>query len=313
MRSVQEARQMFLPNVAKRFKPQQPVVVATKEPIKELPQIMPPIVMQPKEQFLHDGERDDAYCSVDIWIRKNKDFKPLLLAGPSGSGKTALIKEYCTSFETYYDQDLEDFLSASGLRPKNLGVIDCIESLDAKEREILKKRLAGLKRRLIMTTEDLFAEPAKTWKKNCTVVQLKEPSKQFLKKVYDSKGLEYNGEPSFPIDKISAGHRDAVSDPIKCTRQMLLGQKTPELLSDVSFLSILLHANTIQATQNIGHLAQAMERYSFADVIDHELDSQSLWAYHELATKVNPKMTASMPWTFQWPRSLHPKKTYEYC
>jgi hypothetical protein len=94
---------------------------------------------------------------------------------------------------------------------------------------------------------------------------------------------------------------------------MLLGQKTPELLSDVSFLSILLQANSIQATQNINDLAKAMDRYSFADVIDHELDAQSLWAYHELSARVGPKMTPSMPWTFQWPRSLQPKKTYVYC
>ena len=312
MRSVQEARQQFLPSVPKRFKVAPQPCTEKPEPIKEpqLPMLKP---QEPKDLFLHDSERDEAFCSVDVWIRKNKDLKPLLLAGPSGSGKTALINEYCTSFETYYDQDLCDFLSASGLRPKNLGVIDCIESLDAKERDILKKSFPGLKRRLILTTEDLFAEPAKTWKKNCTVVQLKEPSKKFLKNVYDSKGLEYNGEPSFPIDKVSSGHRDAVSDPIKCTRQMLLGQKTPELLSDVSFLSVLLQANTIQATQNIESLAQAMDRYSFADIIDHELDAQSLWAYHELSARVGPKMTASMPWTFQWPRSLQPKKTYQYC
>jgi len=327
MRSVQEARQQFLPSVPKRFKsapaPPQEKPEPQAAPPQEAMLIKPAVAAsqadepkptEPIEFFLHDAERDEAFCTVDIWIRKNKDLKPLLLAGPSGSGKSALLRQYCGgAFEIYYDQDLSDFLSASGLRPKSLGIIDCIESLDAKERETLKKSFPALKRRLILTTEDLFAEPAKTWKKNCTVVQLKEPSKKFLKSVYDSRGLEYNGESSFPIDRFSAGHRDAVSDPIRCTRQMLLGQKTTELLSDVSFLSILLQANSIQATQNIGDLAKAMDRYSFADVIDHELDAQSLWAYHELSARVGPKMTPSMPWTFQWPRSLQPKKTYAYC
>jgi shikimate kinase len=309
MRSAQEARQMFLPTVAKRFKSPEPKTPASDPPA--------PVVIKNdviKSNFVHDPERDDAFCSVDIWIRKNTDFKPLLLAGPAGSGKTTLIQEYSKSiYETYYDQDLSDFLSSTGLRPKTLGVIDCIESLDAKEREIVKKSFSGLKRRLILTTEDLFAEPAKTWKKNCTVISLKEPSKQFLKRVYESACLVYNGEPSFPVDRFSAGHRDAVSDPIKCTRLMLLGQKTPELLSDISFLSILLQANSLQTTQNISELSKALDRYSFADLIDHELDAQSLWTYHELATRVGPKLTASMPWTFQWPRSLQPKKTYAYC
>jgi shikimate kinase len=302
---------MFLPTVAKRFKSPEP-----KTTVSDPPTAAPVIIKNDviKSNFVHDPERDDAFCSVDIWIRKNTDFKPLLLAGPAGSGKTTLIQEYSKSiYETYFDQDLSDFLSSTGLRPKTLCVIDCIESLDAKERDIVKKSFSGLKRRLILTTEDLFAEPAKTWKKNCTVISLKEPSKQFLKRVYESSGLVYNGEPSFPVDRFSAGHRDAVSDPIKCTRLMLLGQKTPELLSDISFLSILLQANSLQTTQNISELSKALDRYSFADLIDHELDAQSLWTYHELVTKVSPKLTASMTWTFQWPRSLQPKKTYAYC
>jgi energy-coupling factor transporter ATP-binding protein EcfA2 len=314
MRDPKEARDLFITqNLPKRFKVVKsvPAVAEASEPLDALPAPAQP----QKPFFMHDNERDDAFCSIDFWIRKNTDKKPLLIVGPSGSGKTALIQQYSTNYEVYHDQDLSDFLSSSSLRVKPIGVIDCIESLDAKEREFFKKNIHNLNRRIILTSEDAFLEPTKTWKKFCTYVDLKAPSKTFLKEVYTAKKLCYTGEPCFPIYDMSSGFRDTFSDPLKCTRQMLLGHKTPELLSDISYLNILLQSNSIQCTSSINDLSKAYEKYSFVDQVDHVLDAQSLWHLTELITQTSPKIQQTMPWTFQWPRSsAHSKEPkYLYC
>jgi hypothetical protein len=306
MKSTKELRDLFLPKLPSRFSKtksiEAPIEVIEKPVVHK--QDAPTLTKEP-DLFLHDDERDDAFCSIDIWIRKNKDLRPLLLVGPCGSGKTFLITKYAESFEVYHDEDIEDFISSSSLRKKPIGVIDSIESLDQKEKELLKKNIQSLKRRLIFTAEDLFSEPAKTWKKFCTTIQLKGPSQKFLKKVYEASNLHFNGELGFPVKSVSSGHRDLTSDPIRCTRDMLYGRSVPELLSDTSYLNTLLQANCLQTSTSIHEIAKALDRYSFTDLVDRELDSQSFWHLTELITKNNPKMTNSMPWTFQWSKTIH--------
>jgi len=212
------------------------------------------------------------------------------------------------------DQDLQDFISNSSLRLKPIGVIDCIESLDAKEKDIIKKNIQSFKRQIVLTSEDAFSEPAKTWRKWCLFVDLKAPSKRFLEEVYKAKNLIYANEPSFPIQNMSSGFRDSFAEPIKCTRQLLLGHKTPEILSDISYLTILLQSNAIQSTTCIKKLSESLDKYSFIDIVDHELEAQSLWHITELTTKTSPLLNSSSPWTFQWPRSLAKSKkpSYQY-
>ena len=141
--------------------------------------------------FLEDPNREDMFFAIEDWCKRpERHPKPLLVIGPPGCGKTFAILHY-TKFhvEAYDDHDLNDFLYTTGLYKRPPAMFDCIENLEMNEKSALKKAIDAMKdtkirmpRRLILTSEEAFVEPTKTWAKQCEVVKLEAPGPTFLRK-----------------------------------------------------------------------------------------------------------------------------------
>ena len=288
--------------------------------------------------FLDDSERDESFGIIDFWFRKSS-LKPLLIIGHTGSGKTALVNHYGKNVEFYEDdKDAEDFLQNQGLRVRGPGVFENIESLDTSTRDCIRLaiREPSKFRKLVLTADDIFEEPAKSWAKACTVVRLEKPSNSFIRKVIKSRSditeniistiiescnnnlavasnlLYWATMKSFNFDKI-----DMPMGVPKATRCCLMGEKVPCLggSSDIGFLAQMIQVNLPQTNCSIETLAKSLERFSMLDTMEakNELDSESHWTVVEAIVSDGPKLRGSK-FQLEWPRSskksLKPKFPY---
>ena len=310
-----------------------PPVTAVPAPMPSIsaPQVTLPQVSQ---HFIADTDRDDTYGQVQHWLKKA--LKPLLIIGAHGSGTTFMLQR-CMTTELYDDQDIDDFLAPCGLRPRCPALIDDIESLDTKERQLVKNFVVNTKRRLVLTATDLFSEPAKAWSKFCVIVKLERPKKAFIAKVL---GLHYNdtevceaiaescnGSLAAGVQAVSMVVRgsqdscsfsvpDAATDTMKTVGLLLGGTRVPcgGGTSDTSFVAQLVQINGPQAPCSIEALAKTIDRWSFFDVVDsrHILDAECQWTLMQVTALQGPKMPKDKFWRMEWPRSTKPKTKTDY-
>lgn len=290
--------------------------------------------------FLDDPDRDDAFCAVDFWFRKpnlEASKKPLLIIGPPGSGKTSLIHKYVPGLEAYDDGLLEDFLQSHGLRTRPVGLLDNIESLDRSERDTLRKSI-GTGRRLILTSDDIFSEPAKSLLNKCTVVKLDRPRRPFaikvmasiknigqklLNDIIDSCGPETINlsvltnavrwlTRSKAEDRIDV-HADMPMDVPKATASILFGKQVPCLggSADISFLTMMLQLNVIQCDVPIKKLSRTLDQLSLLEIAEtrYIMDTETHWSYLSLIGSSGPKVSGNKRFNLIWPKGLKTQKT----
>lgn len=291
-------------------------------------------VVEPKP-FLEDPARDDAFCTVSVWLRKPNlpsSQKPLLLIGPPGSGKSYLVDQYGAQPELYDEQDLSDFLQLHALgAERRPGLIDRIETLDTAERALVKRHIQskGPARRLILIAEDAFLEPTKAWIKLCTVAKLGMPSSGFAVKVLQLHHPDVSeavckrvaeaahNNLSAAMQSLHFGHTGAVSsmyldtfsDVPKTVQNLFLGRSCGCIggSGDTSFVGTLLQANTPRGAASLDDASKLLENLSFFDTVDckHELDGESLWFL--LEQTLRPMRKSKVPISpFEWPKSLKP-------
>jgi len=312
----------------------EPLISAVAKPVAhiELP-IQKPF-------FLEDYDRDEAYGHVDLWFRKPAlNTKSLLLVGPCGCGKTAIL-EHFGSYDAYDDQDLDDFLATGGLKKKLPALLDSIESIEAELRPTIKKALELNKRRIVMTTDDLFSEPAKSWSKYCHVVKLERPKVAFILRLlqkihgHQEDGLNHIAEmcngnlavamKSFEWTNLASkglkSRLNMQSDPTfdvpKATTSILQGRTVPCFggTGDTSFLAQMLQMNVAQTSSTISGLVKAIDNYAFFDLVDsrHALDAEAQWSLLRSITDNGPKLSAGAKFRFEWPRTLKKKLEPDY-
>ncbi len=308
----------------------------------------PAIIVEPVRPaetiFLDDPERDDAFCTVSVWVRKPKlpsSQKPLLLVGPFGSGKTALLRHFGAQVggvEAYDDQNLADFLSANGLHAtRPIGLVDNIEGLDASERLQVKAALLRPScRRLVLTAEDAFSEPAKAWSKLCLVVKMGTPSEAFAVKVLQAHWPALDASEA---KRIAGLTRCNLSSAMQAASVMVhagtsstgsvapnvrldMFQDVPQMVTsmltgrsvectggtgDTAFFGQLLQVNIPRVCTTIQQVSKALEDFSFLDTIQvrNELDGESLWGLVESTGRVHTKgpHRKAPSGYFEWPRS----------
>jgi len=302
--------------------------------------------------FCEDLDRESSFGDIEDWIRRPKS-KPLLIVGPTGSGKTTAIEHFfikhLKQFPDTYDEtgttreekidDCCDFLRPHGLlKTRHACIFDNIESYDLVIRDVLRKAMANFNkhRPFIMTSEDIFAEPAKSFAKMCTVVRLNCPSSIFITKVLKHK-FALNNNLIQDIINTSIGNlacalncasilkesqssknmfQDRPMDVPKATRCALIGENVPLLggSSDTSFIGQMLQINTPQVPQSIGTLAKKLEDYSYIDIIDsvdldHKLSTDQLWLLIQSTYVQGPKLSRTARFNLEWPRSCAQSKT----
>jgi hypothetical protein len=218
-------------------------------------------------------------------------------------------------------------------------IFDNIESYDNPVREVLKNSFNKKCRPIIMTSDDIFTEPAKSFSKFCVVVKLEQPKVSFISKcikakvpLIDAKTLQSifetaDGNLSSAINCITwikqvsaqdAGHQcfqdctsmylDVPMDVPKATRAALLGQNIPLLggSSDTSFLGHMLQINVPQAASGIKELSKALDSFSFLNVMDSsrdKLSTEQLWTLTQLSFRNGPRLSKTAKFILEWPRS----------
>jgi hypothetical protein len=230
---------------------------------------------------------------------------------------------------------MSDFLALCGLRTRVPALIDDIEGLDSTERQRVKAVFGTRHRRLVLTATDAFTEPAKAWARFCTIVRLDRPKKAFIAKVLAlrCKDTEVcaevaeccNGNVAAAVQAVSMIVRtddcsfsvpDAVSDTLKTVGLLLGGTRVPcgGGTSDTSFVGQLMQINSVGAASSVSALVQAMDRWSFFDVIDsqHMLDAESQWHLMTLTALQGPKMPKDRYWRMEWPRGTKAKAKLDY-
>jgi hypothetical protein len=275
------------------------------------------------EAFVDDVAQDDAYGTVQSWFKKPERWvKPLLIVGPSGCGKSAIIRHFAGPFgiECYDDQDLPDFLSPLGLRTRCPGVLDAIEALDSIERPLVKKALSAKQgRRLVLTAEDAFEEPAKSWAPLCHVVKLEKPGESHCIKVLVAHGASESVARSL-VDSsncnlgaamagLQFGRTGAPDVPMsapKAVATLLRHAEVPCIggSSDVGFIHLLYGLNALQAPCNVKTRLRTCDAVSFMDLLGHEMPTENMWDFLQLIASCGPQIDR-LP-KFIWPSA---KKT----
>ena len=285
--------------------------------------------------FLEDMQRDDAFGSCAHWFKKKPE-QPLLLVGPTGSGKTALIEHYCTTELDVYEQD-SLCLSSAGFRGNVPVVFDNIETLDSASRAEIKSAIASKQqhRPIILTTDDIYAEPGQSLQKYCKVIRLAKPSNHFVLRVLEKRFpaladkhilkeiTEFsNGNLGSAIQScywsaihpdlgISKMNTEVPLDVPKATRMLLCGQHVP-CIGDAPYLLQQLQLNTFGvsnlANSTIHCVSKALNNYSFLDVLEHRkiMTGEELWTCLELTAQQGPKLTGptQSKFCFEWPKSV---------
>lgn len=351
-----KSKTIKLPPKVTDLLPEQKVLPAT---IPETTFVTEKIVTAPKQRpclpftFMDDIDRENAFGQIEDWIKAyTKIQKPLLIAGHTGSGKTTLIEHYFIKHlhalpETYDENgstredkhdDCTDYLRPHGLIRQRLpAIFDNIESYDLVVRDILRSALLKFKsqRPFIMTTDDIFIEPAKSFAKHCVVVRLENPKPSFVTKILNNR-KQLCPQVTQSIIEVSNGNlanalnclgvisdstdassmfQDRPMDVPKATRCALLGEDVPLLggSSDTSFLGIMLQVNSPQVPQSIEQLANTLERFSFLNVVDSvepdkKLLTEQLWLLIQKTYIRSAKLQKSSRFNLDWPRSLNASK-----
>lgn len=270
------------------------------------------------EAFVDDVAQDEAYGAVQSWFRRpERHPKPLLVIGPSGCGKSAIIRHFSRpqGLECYDDQDLADFLSPVGLRTKCPGLLDGIEGLDASERQLVKKALGAKNgRRLVLTAEDAFEEPAKSWSSSCHVVKFERPSPAHCVRVLVAHGSSEDvaralvdssdcnlGSAMAGLVFGRTGAPDVPMSAPKAVATLLRHEAVPCIggSSDVSFIHMLYGLNAVQAPCNVKTRLRTCDAVSFMDLLGHEMPTENMWDLLQLVASCGPRIDR-VP-TFIWP------------
>ena len=283
-----------------------------------------PVCEPKKAPFVYDSLQDDAYGTIEDFFRRPQRWtKPLLVIGPSGSGKSYIIRHYGL-IEAYDDQDLEDFLAVHGLRARPVGLLEDIEGLDASERAIVRKCLGPSgrpHRRLVLTAEDPFEEPAKSWASHCHVVKLGRPSLGHCIDVLKAHGAGHLMAKSLAESSncnlgsahagLALGLTGAPDAPVTCPKAVgALLRGAPVMClggsSDISWIHQLYALNCIQVKAKVSVVLRTLDAASFIDIVDHELPSENLWDLVQLMAACGPQSTAGLP-SFLWPSAKKAK------
>jgi hypothetical protein len=232
---------------------------------------------------------------------------------------------------------MEDFIAAHGLKPRIPGLIENLESLDRKERDILRKSFSLKQRRLIFTSDDLFQEPAKSFAKWCTVVKLDRPKRPFALRILAALDNTVKKDTLIEIidacsspdainlsllinafhwllkrscgDKIDV-HADMLMDVPKAAASILYGKRLLCLggSADVSFLTLMLQLNTPQTDCSIKTLSKSLDQFSLLEIVEerHIMDTETHWNYVSLIGSSGPKVNPKSKFWLTWPKSSKP-------
>lgn len=295
-----------------------------------------------RHDYIDDVAREAAIGAVESYFKSSATLKPLLLVGPPGAGRTCLIESaaarYCKlPLERLDEQDLEDYLAPGGLKPRGPALIDGIEALDASERAVVRaalpKVVKGRARALVLVADDIFDEPAKSWKAHCTVVRLERPGRAFVLRLLrlrapkappamlDTIADAANGSTALAMNSLQfamkkaggstsatgCGGADALFDVPRAIGTTLRGGKVQCLggSSDTAFFAHMVALQLPQTGASVSSLAKAMDRWSFYDAsgVDRLLDTESHWDLVSMCAAQGPKLAPSAKWTMEWPKS----------
>ena len=328
---------------------QQPFSIVSKAETYTIDKTYTNIPYDARIPFFEDPNREDTFYAIENWCKKpEKHPKPLLLIGPPGCGKTFCLLHY-TKFhiEAYDDHDLDDFLHTKGLYARPPAMFDCIEHLEVHEKSALKKVLESKhqSRRIILTSEDAFVEPAKTWAKLCHVIKIEAPSASFIKKCLTETWKElwpatwgpkcseiidsiqeasrqniqaavaqlqfYGKQAPNETQTLDVGALDTFTDVPKMVYKYLYGTAGSSEVAmgsaDVSFLAQMLQLNTLQNSQApMRHVDRSLTQWSFYDIIDRYIETDILFAHMDLYARNIPKIANNSRCFLQWPKSTKP-------